>query len=459
MFNAIKNHIFTLHEKIELLILYGIIMFGLGIWLNHLFSTSPEELAEEIAGQIIEQQQEQVFLPLAEEPEVGIEEPEEKESYIATEMIVKRGDNFTNLLVKAGMDRRETFFAGKELSKVYNLRSLKSGQKIIIYFHENGEGTDGHGKALEFSYLEIEEPDRFVRLKKTGESQFETSTEEKPLNLSLTKASGAIETSLARLASGLGVPPNILNEVIRAYSYDVDFQRDIRKEQHFEVLYEGYFDEEGNKVRDGNVLYALLTIHGKDVKIYQFSPTGNENDWDYFTEEGRSLRRSLLKTPIDGAIVSSPFGPRVHPISGYTKIHRGVDFAAPSGTPFYAAGDGVIERIGRNGGYGNYVRIRHSAEYSTAYGHASRFAQGMRTGRKVKQGQIIAYVGTTGASTGPHLHFEILRNGKQINPARAKIPPGQKLTGKELDLFEKKKEEVEKLLKTMPVKSQVAADS
>jgi murein DD-endopeptidase MepM/ murein hydrolase activator NlpD len=162
---------------------------------------------------------------------------------------------------------------------------------------------------------------------------------------------------------------------------------------------------------------------------------GNARDVDYYTDKGMTLRKSLMKTPINGAVISSPYGKRKHPILGYTKLHKGVDFAAPRGTPFYAAGDGVIEFIGRNGGYGNYIRIRHGAEYKTAYGHIQKFAKGMKKGRRVRQGQIIAYVGTTGRSTGPHLHYEILKNNKHINPMKVKIPARKHLAGMQLSKF------------------------
>ena len=194
------------------------------------------------------------------------------------------------------------------------------------------------------------------------------------------------------------------------------------------------------------MLYALLTVEGKPLEIFRYSPTGRAEDAEYYTQGGAVMRKQLMKTPINGARISSPFGVRRHPISGYTKMHKGVDFAAPRGTPVYAAGNGTIRQIGWNGGYGNYIRIRHNNEYDTAYGHLNRFARNMKRGRRVKQGQVIAYVGSTGRSTGPHLHFEILKNGAQMNPVKVKLAPAQRLEGKRLEGLKVRVKEVRRLL-------------
>jgi murein DD-endopeptidase MepM/ murein hydrolase activator NlpD len=243
-------------------------------------------------------------------------------------------------------------------------------------------------------------------------------------------------------------------EAIKAYSYDVDFQRDIRNGNNFEVVYETYVDDKGQFVREGDMLFASLLVNGEELKIFRF--TTPDGDTDYYTEDGHSVKKALLRTPINGARISSGFGMRRHPVLGYSRMHKGVDFAAPRGTPVYAAGDGTIDMIGRRGGYGNYVRIRHNPEYSTAYAHLYKFANGMKRGRHVKQGQVIAYSGSTGVSTGPHLHYEVLIAGRQVNPNKVKMTPGRKLDKRELATFNDAKKKMIALRSSLPLRSQVA---
>ena len=244
-----------------------------------------------------------------------------------------------------------------------------------------------------------------------------------------------------------GISPNAMMNMINLYGYDIDFQRDIHSGDKFEMLVESFYDESGKKVRDGNVLYSSLALQNRTIEIYMHKI---DDKIEYFDAKGNSIKKSLLRTPINGARVSSGFGMRRHPILGYSKMHKGVDFAAPSGTPILAAGNGTISFMGRKGGYGNYVLIRHNNDYSTAYGHASRFNRKLKNGAKVKQGDVIAYVGTTGRSTGPHLHFELLYRGGQVNPAKVKATSGIRLVGKELVRFENSKSEIDKYRKNTP---------
>jgi murein DD-endopeptidase MepM/ murein hydrolase activator NlpD len=231
--------------------------------------------------------------------------------------------------------------------------------------------------------------------------------------------------------------------MVRALSYDVDFQRDIHRNDRFEVVFESYLDEDGEAVKTGELLFAGLRVQGRLIELYRFAPNGGGND--FFTPKGQSARKALLRTPVDGARISSAFGIRKHPILGYSKLHRGVDFAAPSGTPIYAAGDGTVERAGRFGSYGRYVRIKHSSLYGTAYAHLSRIAKGIQAGAKVKQGQIIGTVGSTGRSTGPHLHYEVLVNGKQVDPRKVKVAEGDHLTGADLKSFRAVRNAIDRL--------------
>jgi len=244
-----------------------------------------------------------------------------------------------------------------------------------------------------------------------------------------------------------GISQNAMMNMINLYGYDIDFQRDIHSGDKFEMLVESFYHESGKKVRDGNVLYSSLALQNRTIEIYMHKI---DDKIEYFDAKGSSIKKSLLRTPINGARVSSGFGMRRHPILGYSKMHKGVDFAAPSGTPILAAGNGTISFMGRKGGYGNYVLIRHNNDYSTAYGHASRFNRKLKNGAKVKQGDVIAYVGTTGRSTGPHLHFELLYRGAQVNPAKVKATSGIRLVGKELVRFENSKSEIDKYRKNTP---------
>ncbi|MBN8532175.1 MAG: M23 family metallopeptidase, partial [Alphaproteobacteria bacterium] len=275
-----------------------------------------------------------------------------------------------------------------------------------------------------------------------------------PLKKAMMKASGKINGSLYEAAVKSGVPASLLGEIIEAYSYDVDFQRDIQPGDKFQVLFERYFTEDGKPVRDGNIIYASLAIQGEKLNIYRYETKDKRSD--YYDEKGVSIRKPLLKTPIDGARLTSGFGMRTHPIMGYSKMHRGVDFGASTGTPIYAAGDGTVMFAGRKGGYGNYLLIGHNNEYATAYAHISRFAPGIRNGKSVSQRQVIAYVGSTGASTGPHLHYEVLRHGKQVNPVGVKFPVGKTLKGSELLAFKKQATTLESVFASEKLPSQVA---
>ncbi|MCH7936425.1 MAG: M23 family metallopeptidase [Proteobacteria bacterium] len=254
----------------------------------------------------------------------------------------------------------------------------------------------------------------------------------------------------------------MLAELIRAYSWDVDFQRDIRAGDRFEVMYERFFDGPGDDKRgdkgwlvySGPILYAALTLSGKRYPIYLHAT--KDGDSDYFDDRGQSARKALMRTPIDGARLSSGFGRRRHPILGYTKLHRGVDFAAPRGTPIYAAGNGVVVRSGRNGAYGNYVRIRHNGRYSTAYAHMRAINKSARRGKRVKQGQIIGTVGSTGRSTGPHLHYEILAGGVRTNPMKVKMPSGRRLKGEALENFQVARAVIDEKFAALETETKVA---
>ncbi|NCX65890.1 MAG: M23 family metallopeptidase, partial [Proteobacteria bacterium] len=242
--------------------------------------------------------------------------------------------------------------------------------------------------------------------------------------------------SLYKSATEQNIPANTIIEFARIYGFQVDFQRDIRKEDRFQIMYEVFLDEDEKIVETGNILFANLILSGEDNSLYYFDKEGSEGHYD---RNGKSIEKALMKTPINGARLSSSYGMRKHPIDGFNKMHRGTDFAAPMGTPIMASGSGVIKKAGWCGGGGNCVQIRHNSTYETIYAHMSKFARGIKSGVRVKQGQIIGYVGSTGKSTGPHLHYEVIVNGKKVNSQTLKLPSGKILKGEERKIFETKK--------------------
>ncbi len=246
----------------------------------------------------------------------------------------------------------------------------------------------------------------------------------------------SITNNLYSSAMKANIEPNIIVEFARVFGFEVDFQRDIRKGDWFEIYYEKFLDD-NNRVRDtGKIIYASMFVNGEEINLYNFK---YKNDEEYYDIKGKSITKSLMKTPINGARLSSSFGMRKHPILGYNKMHRGTDFAAPSGTPIMASGSGTVTRARWCGGGGNCVKIKHNSTYETIYAHMKSFAKGIKEGKKVKQGQIIGYVGSTGLSTGPHLHYEVIVNGKKVNSQRLKLPSGRVLKGEAREEFELKR--------------------
>ncbi len=374
--------------------------------------------------------------------EEAAELPEEAEAATVVRAVtVSRGDTLMGLLVDAGADRVQAHQAVTAMEPVYSARRLMPGQELTIAFADLGDETPGALLAINFS----PNRERDIEISRaTPDEDFFAESIDRPVARQLAYAEGLIESNLSVAATERRVPHPVLAEAIRAFSYDVDFQREIQKGDGFEFLYEIYVDEEGALVRTGELLFAAMNLSGSRTELYYYERA--DGDADYFTAEGKSVRRSLMRTPIDGARLSSGFGMRKHPILGYSKMHRGTDFAAPSGTPIFAAGNGVVEFAGRHGGYGKYVRIRHGSSYKTAYAHMRSFAKGVTKGARVKQGQIIGYVGTTGRSTGPHLHYEVMLNGKQVNPLKVTLPRGEKLKESEMADFNARRSEITRQL-------------
>jgi murein DD-endopeptidase MepM/ murein hydrolase activator NlpD len=355
--------------------------------------------------------------------------PPPPSSITARRVKVKPGDTLAEILTQNRVPRGDAQAALTALTKIYNVRNIRPGQEVEIAFVNfySEEGTSFDRVTIHPS-VSTE-----IHVRRDEDGGFTAEQMERAVERRLHAVSGAIEDSLYVSAIKLGVTPNVLMDMIKMMSWDVDFQRDLHLGDRFELMYERFYTDTGKFVRTGDVLFANLILNGKSHPLYRYAPQGSQPD--YYDSTGANARKALLKTPIDGAKVSSNFGSRKHPILGYTIMHRGVDFAAPTGTPIYAAGDGTIEVREREKGYGNYIRIRHNAEYSTAYGHMSRFAPRLARGSRVHQGQVIGYVGSTGMATGPHLHFEVLMKNHQVNPMTVKMPVGTKLAGADLERF------------------------
>ena len=363
---------------------------------------------------------------------------------IVENLTVERGDTLMELLVKGGVDRSEAHEAVAALRKVFDPRDIRPGVQVTLTRHAPEPGLDPMLQVLD---LEVASTRR-VAVTRDEAGGFEAAAIETPLTARASRASGTIQSSLYVAGTRAQLPANTLASMIKIFSYDVDFQRDVQPGDSFDMMYERMVDESGTALAEGEVLIAEMVLSGKKVRLYLHETSDGEVD--YFDAKGRSSRKALIMTPIDGARISSGFGRRKHPILGYTKMHRGTDFAAPSGTPVYAAGNGVVEKAGRNGGYGQYIRIRHNGTYKTAYAHLSGYARGITSGARVKQGEVIGYVGTTGRSTGPHLHYEVLLENKQINPKKLNLPSGRTLTGKELARFNAARDALENRYATLP---------
>ena len=345
--------------------------------------------------------------------------------YLEYDYLIKEGDTIENIFKKFGINDKQVDFIVKRIKKM-KLADIKTGQKISFLLKRNI-------KSKEIEIINVNYPlskETFVQIDKKKD-KIEVTKNITQLYKKEIVLNGEINTSLYRSASDSGIEPNIILEFARIFGFEVDFQRDIRKGDKFEILFERFTDDRGKNIKTGKILYAYLDVNNQKIQLYRF---GKKNSYDYYNLDGKSISKALMKTPINGARLSSPFGNRKHPILGFTKHHNGTDFAAPTGTPIMASGNGTVIKAGWCGNGGNCVRIRHNSSYTTGYGHLSKFAT--KTGRRVRQGQIIGYVGNTGMSTGPHLHYTVKYNGKFINSQKLKLPSGKILKGEERKLFE-----------------------
>jgi murein DD-endopeptidase MepM/ murein hydrolase activator NlpD len=338
------------------------------------------------------------------------------------------GDTLTGLLVRNDVSGDEARATIEAMKAAYDVRKARAGQSFTLLFDRS--------QPQSFRGIEFDpDAERTVSVTRTNGVQFAAATAKRALSSRTVAARGTIRSSLFEAAANAAVPQQVLQGMIKAFSYDVDFQRDLQPGDKFEVMYDMQMTDSGEPVRSGELLYAQLTLSGKVKQVYAYKH--EDGSVDFYDRTGKSVRKALLRTPVDGAKLTSAFGMRRHPLLGYTRMHKGVDFGVPQGTPVYAAGDGTIEHANWAGGYGRLIKVKHNAQMTTAYAHLSRFAANVQPGAHVRQGQVIGYVGTTGNSTGPHLHYEVMKNGEQVNPNNTMLPAGTNLEGRELVAFSK----------------------
>ena len=348
---------------------------------------------------------------------------------------IKSGETFDKILESYAIEKSEIIKIKNALKKKVNLNKLNTKQ--IIQF-----SLDKTNNKINEFYYQVSSTQKIYLKRNLKNDEFNEEILTIKLNKEIVYKEDIILESLYKVATQQKIPANTIIEFARIYGFQVDFQRDIRKGDKFQVMYEIFLNEKKEIVETGEILYANLKLSGKDNGLYFFDRKGSEGHYD---KNGKSVKKALMKTPINGARLSSPFGMRKHPIDGFNKMHRGTDFAAPMGTPIMASGDGVVIKAGWCGGGGNCVKIKHNSTYQTVYAHMSKFARGIKSGVRVKQGQTIGYVGSTGKSTGPHLHYEVIVNGKKVNSQKLKLPSGKILKGKERKLFETRKIKLEVL--------------
>ena len=350
---------------------------------------------------------------------------------------VQKGDTYQIIINNIDLPISEKKKILNIVKKYKEIKSLKENQQI--YFKIDRKNNV---KLIELK-IEINKKKDLLFLRDTNLLDFSSRIIEKNLSKKIIFKEGIIENSLYSTAIDLGIKPNIIIEFARLYGFQVDFQRDIWKGDSFQIIYEQFENDDGSLIESGDIIFSNLNTQGSDLNLYKFEL--KKKEIDYFDENGKSMRKTLMKTPINGARLSSPFGKRKHPILGFTKMHAGTDFAAPTGTPIMASGDGIVTKAQWCGGGGNCVKIKHNSVYQTVYAHMSKFGRGIKKGVRVKQGQIIGYVGSTGLSTGPHLHYEVIENGRKINSQKLKLPSGKTLKGKQRNKFEVNKIKIDVL--------------
>lgn len=398
-------------------------------------SVAPVEDINELAA-AVEEENEYAEIDAADDAAVlaALNEVEALPNEEVREQIVelKSGDTFLNILTNLGLEYNEANDIYLAVKKVYDPRNLRAGQKLQLTTIWN----PAENKLVSINQIvsAVKVGEKFI-VERNEDGAYSAQLQKDELIEEINSASGTIEGNLSVSMNSQKVPSRIVANFISIFSYSIDFRRDVKRGDKFEIIYENYITPDGQVVQNGNILYASLTLGKNKIDLYRFKDaSGNV---DYYDAKGLALKKTLSRKPMSyqNARISSPFGKRRHPIYRDVRIHWGVDYAAPRNSLVYAAGDGVVLSAKYNGGYGNYIKIRHNSEYSTAYGHMQKFAKGIRPGVRVKQGQVIGYVGSTGRSTGPHLHYEVVKNGKRVNPLTIKASASENLRGRNLSNF------------------------
>ena len=349
---------------------------------------------------------------------------------------IKNGDSIASILSNLGISYGEILEVSKSINPIFKLSELRPDTDKLIVRVKPLSGNDEKGK-VQLSSLEIVKSPIYRIVSTKTDTGFKTVESTSNINSELVRGEGIIEkgASLTQVAIQNNIPYNIIDKFYEIFSFDVDFERDIYPGDRFQIMYEQLYSDNGEYLGSGNVIFASLYLNSRRSEFRLFRYENEKGVVGYYDEDGKGASKTLKKTPINGARISSKYGNRKHPVLGYSKAHKGVDFAAPTGTPIPVAGSGKVVFRGWINGYGNYIKIRHNGTYSTAYAHLSRFKPDVRVGTQVKQGQIIGYVGSTGLSTGPHLHYEIIKDGVQVNPLSVKLPSIQNLNGNEIAKF------------------------
>lgn len=402
------------------------------------------------------------------------------------------GDTLVGALTDAGVSDDDANAAVVALAKAYDVRSLRAGQSFDLTFESTTPhqlvtpppthkvvaqityapppGADDADNDLSSDDLVESAPapagrlisvafspsiEHEVTIARAADGSFAAKDVVKDLVEKMHRAGATIDSSLYLAAMRAGIPADVVVQMIKMFSYEVDFQRDLRPGNSFEVLYSYYYTPDGQPAKQGNIQYAAMKIGGRTIALYRFNPKGSDGP-EYFDANGQSTKSMLMKTPVDGARITSGFGMRFHPVLGYSRMHKGIDFGVPVGTPVMAAGSGTVVFEGYGHGYGNFLKINNGNGYGTGYAHLSRFAPGIHKGSHVRQGQIVAYSGNTGLTTGPHLHYEIYINGTQVNPLKVKVAKGMRLIGKELVAFKAERAHILSEMAAMPLETKVA---
>ena len=399
--------------------LWLILIILLGIVISSIYSLSKKGVSEQIEGSLSNIYLKKTFREITKNLEPR---------YTNFYYISRPGDTYQTIIEKLQIEKREKKILVETILKEKSLKVLKINQKFSFKFDNLADL-----KILEFK-IETGRKNEILFYRSDDNANFQVKKIKKNFTKRLVYKETIITDSLYNSALDIGIKPNVIIEFARLYGFQVDFQRDVWKNDSFQIIFEEFINEENKIVDTGEIIFANLNLQNSDLQLYKHEY--EKGKVDYFDENGKSIKKTLMKTPINGARLSSSYGKRKHPILGYTKMHLGTDFAAPKGTPIMASGDGKVVKAGWCGGGGNCVKIKHNSIYQTVYAHMSKFGRDIKKGAKVKQGQIIGYVGSTGLSTGPHLHYEVIENGKKINSQKLKLPSGKILKGEQRKKFE-----------------------